>query len=73
MVNLISIFHKQVQTCDFVTKKGYKAISFEHFTSSSTPAFFNLKILKMHDLLKLKLLIFVYNCANISLNFHSLF
>ena len=45
-------------------KRVIRAISFEHFASSSTPIFFNLKILKLHDLFKLKLLIFVYECVN---------
>ena len=39
------------------------AISFEHFTSSSTPLFSNLKILKLQDLFHLKLLIIVYECV----------
>ena len=43
-------------------KKVVVAISFEHFTSSSTTIFFNMKILKFHDLFKLKLLSFVFDC-----------
>ena len=56
-------------------KRVVRAISFEHFTSSSTPIFFNLKILKLHDLFKLKLLSFVYDCVNKTSPscFHSLF
>ena len=52
-----------------------RAISFEHFTSSSRPIFFNLKILKLHDLFKLKLLSFIYDCVNKKSPscFHSLF
>ena len=45
-------------------KISKRAISFEHFTSSSTSIFFNLTILKLHDLFKLKLLSFVYECDN---------
>ena len=41
-------------------KRVIRAISFEHFTSHSTPIFFGLKILKLHDLFQLKLLSFVY-------------
>ena len=56
-------------------KRVVRAISFEHFTSPSTPIFSNLKILKIHDLFKLKLLSFVYDCVNkISPScFHSFF
>ena len=56
-------------------KRVVRAISFEHFTSSSTPIFFNLKILKLHDLFKLKLLSFAYDCVNKTSPscFHSLF
>lgn len=45
-------------------KRVVKAISFAHFTSPSSPIFFDLKILKLHDLFKLKLLNFVYDCVN---------
>ena len=45
-------------------KKVFRAISFEHFTSPSTPLFRNLKILKLQDLFHLKLLTFVYKCVN---------
>ena len=45
-------------------KRVVRAISFEHFTSHSTPIFLSLKIFKLHDLFQLKLLTFVYDCAN---------
>ena len=41
-----------------------RAIAFEHFTSLTTPLFSSLKILKLRDLFKLKLLSFVYDCVN---------
>ena len=41
-----------------------RAISFEHYTSPSTPIFSNLKSLKLCDLFQLKLLGFVYDCVN---------
>ena len=41
-----------------------RAISFEHFTSHSAPIFFDLKILKLHDLFQLKLLNFVYESVS---------
>ena len=45
-------------------KRVIKAISFQNFTSPSSPIFSDLKILKLHDLLQLKLLCFVYDCVN---------
>ena len=56
-------------------KRVLRAISFEHFTSPSTPIFYNLKILKLHDLFQLKLLGFVYDCVNKTAPhyFHSFF
>ena len=45
-------------------KRVVRAMSFENFTSPSTPIFLNLKILKLHDLFQLKLLTFVYDCVN---------
>ena len=45
-------------------KRVVRAMSFEHFTSHSTPIFLNLKTLKLHDLVQLKLLTFVYDCVN---------
>ena len=41
-------------------KRVIRTISFEHFTSHSSPIFSDLKILKLHDLIQLKLLCFVY-------------
>ena len=56
-------------------KRAVRAISFEHYTASSTPIFSDLKILKLQDLFHLKLLSFVYECVNkISPScFHSFF
>ena len=56
-------------------KRVIKAILFQNFTSPSSPIFSDLKILKLHDLLQLKLLCFVYDCVNkISPScFHSFF
>ena len=56
-------------------KRVIKAISFQKFTSPSTPLFSDLKILKLHDLFQLKFLCFVYDCVNkISPScFHSFF
>ena len=45
-------------------KRVVRAISFENFTSHSTPIFLNLKILKLHDLFQLKLLTISYDCIN---------
>ena len=45
-------------------KRVVRAISFEHFTSPSSPIFLNLKILRLHDLFQLKLLSFVYDSVN---------
>ena len=45
-------------------KRVIRAISFEHFTSHSSPIFVNSKILKLHDPFQLKLLTFVYECVN---------
>ena len=36
-------------------RRVIRAIAFEHFTSSTTPLFSDLNILKLHDLFKLKL------------------
>ena len=56
-------------------KRVLRAISFEHYTSPSTPIFSDLKILKLHDLFQLKLLGFVYDCVNKTAPpyFHSFF
>ena len=56
-------------------KRVVRAISFENFTSHSTPIFLNLKILKLHDLFQIKLLTFVYDCINKTAPsyFHSFF
>ena len=45
-------------------KRVIRAISFEHFTSPTTPLFSDLKILQLYDLFQLKLLSFVYDCVN---------
>ena len=45
-------------------KRVVRAMSFENFTAHSTPIFLNLKTLKLHDLVQLKLLTFVYDCVN---------
>ena len=45
-------------------KRVLRAITFENFTSHSTPIFSDLKILKLHDLVQLKLLTFVYESVN---------
>ena len=45
-------------------KRVVRAISFEHFTSPSSPIFLDLKILRLHDLFQLKLLSFVYDSVN---------
>ena len=45
-------------------KRFIRSITFHHFTAHSTPIFLNLKILKLRDLLQLKLLSFVYDCIN---------
>ena len=41
-------------------KRVLRAISFEHFTSPSTPLFVNIKILQLQHIFHLKLLTFVY-------------
>ncbi len=45
-------------------KKVVRAIAFQNFTSPSSPIFSDLKILKLYDLLDLKLLTFVYESVN---------
>ena len=45
-------------------KRAVRAISFEQFTSPSSPIFLDLKILRLHDLFQLKLLSFVYDSVN---------
>ena len=45
-------------------KKVVRAIAFKSFTSPSAPIFSDLKILKLYDLLDLKLLIFVFESVN---------
>ena len=45
-------------------KKVVRAIAFQNFTSASSPIFSDLKILKLYDLLDLKLLTFVYESVN---------
>ena len=68
-------FESYINPVLLLQKRVIRAIAFEHFTSSTTPLFSDLKILKLHDLFKLKLLTFVYECANkISPScFHSFF
>ena len=48
----------------FYKKKVVRAIASKSFTSSSTPIFSDLKILKLGDLFYLKLIIFVYESVN---------
>ncbi len=45
-------------------KKVVRAIAFMNFTSSSSPIFSDLKSLKLYDLFRLKLLLFVYESVN---------
>ena len=45
-------------------KKVVRAIAFQNFTSPSSPIFSDLKILKLYDLLDLKLLTIVYESVN---------
>ena len=45
-------------------KRVVRAISCAHFTSASSPIFSEIKILKLQDLFKVKLLCFVYDCVN---------
>ena len=45
-------------------KRIIRAMSFKHFTSHSTPIFHELRILKLHDLLHLKLMSFVYESVH---------
>ena len=45
-------------------KRVIRAITFEHFTSPSTPLFSTSRILQLHDLFKLKLFSFVYDYVN---------
>ena len=55
-------------------KRVIRTVSFEHFTSPTTPLFSDLKILKLYDLFQLKLLSLVYDCVNkISPCFYSFF
>ncbi len=56
-------------------KKVVRAIAFKSFSSPSTPIFSDLQILKLDDLFKLKLLIFVYESVNKSspVCFHNFF
>ena len=56
-------------------KRVLRAISFEHFTSPSTPLFVNMNSLKLQHLFHLKLLTFVYQCVNKTspTYFHSFF
>ena len=57
-------FEAYINPVFLLQKRVVRAISFEHFTSHSTPIFLSLKILKLHDLFQLKLLTFVYDCIN---------
>ena len=68
-------FESYINPVFLLQKRVIRAIAFEHFTSSTTPLFSDLKILKLRDLFKLKLLTFVYECVNkISPScFHSFF
>ena len=45
-------------------KRVIKAISFQHFTSHSSPIFSDFKILRLHDLFQLKLRCFVYESVH---------
>ena len=49
-----------------VQKKVIRAITFSGKFASSSPLFYSLKILKLPDIHKLKLLCFVYECRNCS-------
>ena len=55
-------FETYINPVFLLQKRVIRAIAFEHFTSSTTPLFSDLKILKLHDSFKLKLLTFVYDC-----------
>ena len=56
-------FESYINPVFLLQKRVIRAIAFEHFTSSTTPLFSDLKILKLGDLFKLKLLTFVYECV----------
>ena len=58
-----SSYETYINPVMLLQKRVIKAISFQKFTSSSTPIFSDLKILKLHDLFQWKLC-FVYNCIN---------
>ena len=45
-------------------KRDAKAMAFKHFTSPSNPIFYDLKILRLHDLYHLKLHSFMYESVN---------
>ena len=53
-----------IQPIFLLQKRIIRAISFQSFTSPSSPIFSDLKILKLHELFQLKLLSFVYECTN---------
>ena len=56
-------------------KRIVRAMCFEHFASHSTPIFLNLRILKLHNLIHLKLMSFVYKSVHMILPvcFHNFF
>ena len=50
-----------------VQKRVIRAISFKDRYTHTTPLFYELKILKLHDIHSFKLLCFVYECTNNSI------
>ena len=68
-------FETYINSVFLLQKRVIRAISFEHFTAPTTPIFSDLKILKLHDLFKLKMLIFVYESVNkfSPICFHNIF
>ena len=57
-------YETHINPAFLLQKRALRANAFEHFTSPSTHLFSDLKILKLCDLFKLKLLSFVYDCVN---------
>ena len=51
-----------------VQKRVIRAISFKDRYTHTTPLVYELKILKLHDIHSLKLLCFIYECTNNSIN-----
>ena len=68
-------FETYINSVFLLQRRVIRAISFEHFTAPTTPIFSDLKILKLHDLFKLKMLIFVYESVNkfSPISFHNIF